>query len=314
MSFDVSVVIPCKNAERWIDAALASVAAQRLAPIETLVVDDGSTDRSLEVVRRWGGATVLTSTGPGNAARARNVGIQAARGEWVAFLDADDVWYPDHLARAAARLGAADAGYMANHDWLDQGGWPVPMPIGFHHDLASGAGLAPEVFVDALSRGFHFGHSTVVVRRSRTLAVGGFDESQVRRHDLDHWLRVLRGRTWAYDREPSAGYRLGTGGISMDVLACELYYLRALVRNREGFPTAAMDRLLATSAQRAMSLSFVNGTPEQQREARALGWSFLHPGYRAFYRLSDLWAGPLRQAIRVKRSVRALFRPGEWRP
>jgi hypothetical protein len=125
---------------------------------------------------------------------------------------------------------------------------------------------------------------------------------------------VVRGRTWAYEREPTAGYRLGTGGISTDVLACELYYLRALTRNLEGFESEAMRRLIETSARRAMSLSFVNGTRAQYQEARGLAWPFLTDGYRAFYSLSGLCAAPFRQAIRLKRGVRALFRPGEWQP
>lgn len=307
-AFTVSVVIPCWNAERWIEDALRSVAAQRHAPLEVIVIDDASTDRSIERVRASGVPVVLVQGPGGNAAIARNLGIEAARGDWIAFLDADDVWDPDHLARAKELLeGGPDVAYMSNHRWMEVTGQVIPMPPTLAHRIRTGVGVAPASFVEALAAGFHFGHSTVLVRRARTRDVGMFDPSQRKRHDIDHWLRVLEGRTWAYCAEPTATYRITPGGISQDIVGCELFYLRALLKNAAPYRhSAAMTALIRTSAQRAMSLSFADGTAAQFREARALAWAHLAPGYRAFYRASALCPGAFRAAIRTKRRVLGL--------
>lgn len=307
-AFSVSVVIPCRNAERWIEDTLRSVAAQRQAALEVIVIDDASTDRTVERVRATGVPVTLLAGPGGNAAVARNLGIAAARGDWIAFLDADDLWDRDHLARARDLLaGGRDVAYMANHRWMEATGRVIPMPPSLAHRLETGTGLTPVLFVEALAAGFHFGHSTVLVRRDRSREVGMFDPTQRKRHDIDHWLRVVEGRTWAYCAQPTASYRITPGGISRDIVGCELYYLRALLKNAGPYRgSAAMTGLIRTSAQRAMSLSFVDGTEEQFRDARALSWAHLAPGYRAFYRASRLCPGAFRAAIRTKRRVLGL--------
>jgi glycosyltransferase involved in cell wall biosynthesis len=92
----VSVVIPAYNAARFLPAALASVAAQTRAADEVIVVDDGSTDSTLERLREWPAVRVVEQPNAGPAA-ARNTGVAHATGELVAFLDADCVWYPRKL-------------------------------------------------------------------------------------------------------------------------------------------------------------------------------------------------------------------------
>lgn len=308
MSFTVSVVIPCRDAELWIDAALRSVAAQRHPPCEVIVIDDASRDRSIQQVRAAGVDVHLLAGPGGNAARARNIGIRAARGEWIAFLDADDVWHPDHLARAREMLqGGSDVAFMANHEWIDVAGHSLPMPPSLRHRLPTGRSLSATAFVDVLAGGFHFGHSTVIVRRDRSLEVGAFDEAQLKRHDIDHWLRVLSGRTWSYQAHPAAGYRMGTGGISGDTVSCEVWWLGALLKNRDaGYATPAMDQLIRTAARRAMSLAFVDGSAEELRRARELAWPHLAAGFRAFYRASVLSPRLFRAGIRLKRHARRL--------
>ncbi len=102
--FRISVVIPAYEAERYLGAALKSVAEQRLPVLEVLVVDDGSTDGTVRVAERFGGRVRVLKQARGGAAAARNLGVRAARGEWIAFLDADDFWLPDRLAWQAAEV------------------------------------------------------------------------------------------------------------------------------------------------------------------------------------------------------------------
>jgi len=96
----VSVIIPVFNGERFIGEAIQSVMDQTYPPLEIIVVDDGSSDKTADIVRYLSGARPILYRRQSNqgAAAARNAGVSLAQGEWIAFLDADDVWYPEKLA------------------------------------------------------------------------------------------------------------------------------------------------------------------------------------------------------------------------
>ena len=169
-----------------------------------------------------------------NAAVARNAGIEAATGDWIALLDADDVWYPNHLARAAELLSKTnDVAFMSNHDWIGLQGELLPLPEEFRCKLtAPRSGMDVEQFFQLTESGFHFGHSTVLYRLDRVRAVGMFDPSQRRRHDSDLWIRMIADQTWTYDTVKSVGYRENTpGSVSKAEAECDYFYLRALVKN-----------------------------------------------------------------------------------
>jgi hypothetical protein len=100
----VSVVIPAFNAAEWLDASIASVRAQAYQPIEVIVADDGSSDATASKAEALGARVVRTAgAGPGGA---RNAGIEAARGEFLQFLDADDMIAPGKIARQVGRLSS----------------------------------------------------------------------------------------------------------------------------------------------------------------------------------------------------------------
>jgi glycosyltransferase involved in cell wall biosynthesis len=99
----VSVVVPVRDGARYLAEALRSVAAQTLPPLEVIVVDDGSSDHSPALAAAAGAQVVRQP--PGGQAAARNRGVELARGELVAFLDADDLWPADKLEGQAAALG-----------------------------------------------------------------------------------------------------------------------------------------------------------------------------------------------------------------
>ena len=94
----VSAIIPVFNGERYLAHALESILAQTYRPLEILVVDDGSTDRSAEVAHRFGPAIRYIYQANAGAGAARNRGIALSTGDFVAFLDQDDLWAPDKLA------------------------------------------------------------------------------------------------------------------------------------------------------------------------------------------------------------------------
>src|SRR5436309_14667644 len=100
----VSVVIPVYNGERYLADAIQSVLDQTYRNFEVIVVDDGSTDRSAEIAKRFGEAVRYVYRTNGGVCKARNAGIAAARGAYIAFLDQDDLWLHDKLAAQVAYL------------------------------------------------------------------------------------------------------------------------------------------------------------------------------------------------------------------
>lgn len=93
----VSIVIPCYNCERYVAAAIDSILAQHHRPLEIIVVDDGSIDSSPRIARRYGQPVTVISQENSGSSSARNKGVRFANGEFLAFLDADDLWTPEKL-------------------------------------------------------------------------------------------------------------------------------------------------------------------------------------------------------------------------
>jgi len=105
----VSCVVPVYNGERYLREALDSILAQTYRPLELIVVDSGSTDGSVQAVSDYGRQIRLLVQDRAGPAAARNLGLGAAQGEFIAFLDQDDLWHPDKLARQMARFHACPA-------------------------------------------------------------------------------------------------------------------------------------------------------------------------------------------------------------
>jgi len=102
----VSCIIPVFNGERYLEETLDSVFAQTHRPIEVVVADDGSTDRSAEIARAYRHPVVFVHQPNAGHAAARNLGLSVAKGEYTAFVDADDLWHPEKLARQLERFAA----------------------------------------------------------------------------------------------------------------------------------------------------------------------------------------------------------------
>jgi glycosyltransferase involved in cell wall biosynthesis len=174
----ISVIIPYFNAAAFIDAALASVRAQSPAPHEIIVVDDGSTDGIAWRARAWADVRLLQQENKGPAA-AKNTGVRAAKGDIIAFLDADDMWPEGKLARQLARLEAApEAGIVMGNSravYLDGAQEPA------HAEAMAPRGLMQ----------MHLGAS--LIRRFVFHVAGLFDETL--RFSEDHdWLMRVRER------------------------------------------------------------------------------------------------------------------------
>ena len=102
----ISCIVPVYNGERYLSEALQSIFAQSYRPLEVIVVDDGSTDNTPQVVARFKNCIRYLEQSNKGPSATRNLGVSAARGDFVAFLDPDDLWHPEKLARQMARFEA----------------------------------------------------------------------------------------------------------------------------------------------------------------------------------------------------------------
>ena len=245
---------------------------------------------------------VLLTANFGNAGAARNLGIERASGDWIALCDADDLWFPHHLQQAAQVLtGGDDVAYMANHCLLEAD-VQSELPDSNRHHVESGGGKSGEAWLNELVKGFHFGHSSVIYRRDFIQKIGGFDESFERQEDLDLWLRAISRGTWAYGAQSAMAYRVDSAGsLSKAVIKSAIFYLRALLKNREYCVGAAMRMLIARNARHALSLAFVDGTRADFSAAWSLARPHISPRLRLFYRVARPLRPLARGAIRLKR-------------
>lgn len=202
MADGVSVIIPCYNNEACIEAAIASALGQTYPHTDVIVIDDGSSDRSLAAIQAFGSAIRWVSQPNQGAPTARNRGIEMARGPFIKFLDADDRLFPDSLERQVAiaqqRHLTTNAIVYGDAQWVDHTGAPLP-----------GTALKPrQPHEDPVAHILR--HSPLTScplhRREYLQAIGGFDPALTRGQEHDLHLRlVLSGVEFVH--HPGAVYQ-----------------------------------------------------------------------------------------------------------
>lgn len=193
----VSVIMPAYNARPYIGQAIRSVLDQDYPNLELIVIDDGSRDGTPELARSFGERVRVFERTNGGPAAARNFGFSVARGELIAFLDADDVWLPGKLSMQVDYLRAnPDVGFVFSNflRWFARPDGTFDPPPAPRDDPALGVVVSEhsgwiygELLFDNI---VHI--ITALIRRPVLDAVGGFDEGLRTGEDYDFWLRISR--------------------------------------------------------------------------------------------------------------------------
>jgi glycosyltransferase involved in cell wall biosynthesis len=209
----VSVVVPTRDRSRLLTTTLRGVLRQRAVDLEVIVVDEASTDDTAAAIAALADPRlhVLRHDTPWGVSAARNHGAEEARGDWVAFLDDDDLWAPDKLARQLQ--AAADSG----RDWAYTGSVNI---VGPSRIVYGEPPLAPEHVGAALLRynAIPGGGSNVVVRRTTLQRAGPFDTRLRNTEDWEMWIRLAKMGPPAWVCSPLMAYRVHASNSSLNVV------------------------------------------------------------------------------------------------
>lgn len=280
----VSVIIPAYNAQKYLAQAIESVLAQSYPAVECIVVDDGSSDATAAIAAGYGSRISYLRQENGERSRARNRGAQHASGEWLSFLDADDLIAPEKIEREVEALGGAPGCDLVFSRTLfvdESGASRGPLKI-----------AAPDP--DPVRRLFAGNFITVnafLLRRSSFEAVGGFDPALNRAEDWELLLRLaLAGSRFLCLDQFLACYRIhGENTIADNLKMTEAAYRVArsvAERYRDHFAAVGVspDAFLATHMARYGKELLVHGAAAEGRALIGEACRLPLPN-RHFYRL-----------------------------
>jgi len=226
----IAAIIPTYNYAHGIKQAIASVLNQTLSPVEIIVVDDGSTDGTRNVLDNYGSRINCLYQQNRGASAARNAGVRATNCEWVAFLDHDDEWYPDKLACQAASIVESGAEFCyTGYERFANGRFEETI------DPPDPSQLFPEIrFQNVLGPS-----SMYLVRRSRFDSLGGFDERLgASCEDWEFAVRLTRAARSVKVHQTLMRYNYHSSNASFkyrNLLQKELLIENTLLAGTEGF-------------------------------------------------------------------------------
>jgi tetratricopeptide (TPR) repeat protein len=288
-SLRVTVIIPSYNRANYLPVAIDSILAQSYPVFEIVVVDDGSTDNTAEVVKAYSNQVSFYERGHQGVSAARNYGLDMAQGDVIAWLDADDVWEPEFLASTVPLLENDPAldGVYTGIAHIDEAGNLLPQ--------SNIRTVPPQQLFSALLEEDFVLTPTVVVRKCCFDQAGRFDEQFHICEDYDMWLRLAKSFTLQGVSQPLVRVRIHSGNTLRDISA--LVHYRLLVVSKhfgavDGDPTLWSTEKQMAQAFALRDVAFVEiqaGQTEQgwaHLERAILCWPALLDGPRTFYELA----------------------------
>ena len=274
-SFEVGVVIPVYNGEKYIADAVRSALRQTVPPKEVIVVDDGSTDSTREVLSTFGQQIAVIRQRNKGCAAARNAGIGKTRTEWIGFLDADDMWKPNKLERMSQAIpGQHEVGllFSAVEHWWEHA---RRRQIRRRDRDSQCRRLYQEL---AGTNAVLGGGSGAVVRRSCLLDAGLFDETLRSAEDWDMWIRIARSWRAIYVDDVLTTYREHASGLSKNAGRMLKANLRVFAKHEPQFVADGFSgRSLCVAASKVYTRSAVAYLSSGEvTKARALFWKAVH--------------------------------------
>ena len=228
----ISVIVPAYNGQRTIVETINSVLEQTFIDFELIVINDGSTDRTLELLETVQDKRLKVYSYPnGGLPTARNRGIDRAKGKFISFIDADDLWTRDKLELQLEALQKNPQAGVA-YSWtisMDNNG------NSFHPGAI--ANFQGNVYANLLVSNFIASGSNVLIRREAIDSVGYFDETLKSAEDWDYWLRLAPKWDFVVVPKPQIIYRLSSGAMSSKIDVMEKYNTMVLTKAFESVPS-----------------------------------------------------------------------------
>jgi glycosyltransferase involved in cell wall biosynthesis len=296
----ISVVIPVYNNESTIQETIESVLTQSFSELELIVINDGSQDSTLKIVSSILDPRLKVFSYPnGGLAATRNRGISHASGEYISFIDADDLWTPDKLEAQFKALQVNPQAAVAYSwtDWIDESGQFL-RPGG--HISVKG-----DVFATLLVRDFVESGSNPLIRAEALAEVGGFDESLPAVEDWDMWLRLAARYEFVCVPSPQILYRVSSSSMSSNVWKMEAGSLQVIERAFAVAPESLqhLKREVLGSRYKYLTFKSLEGTPERKKGLAAV--RFLWQMVR--YDRSMLWRSQILAIVLVKIAIATLL-------
>ena len=272
----ISVIIPTYNHARYLACAVRSILSQMFCDWEAIIVDDGSTDDTAQVVRTFTDARLryVYQRNQGLSA-ARNAGLALVHSPLVAFLDADDEWEPEFLSTCLSLFEQKPglAGVYTRTRYIDGEGLLLP---------AVGGGVVPaEQLYDRLLEGGFFPPAAALISTQAVVDAGGFDDSLTSVEDWDLWLRVAGQGTMVGIPDALARYRILSGSMSTDV--ARMHRNRMRVLDKYFGPPSGAPESWPSDKRRAYAFAYRAGALGHiQQQRRDEAWRILAEAVRVW--------------------------------
>lgn len=233
----VSVIIPTFNRAATVGRSIESVLKQSYRPMEVIVVDDGSTDNTLDVLAEYGDRIRTIQQPNGGPSSARNTGVAGAEGEIIAFLDSDDTWMPEKIAKQVDLMisGGSDIPCCVCNAVISDGDGPARTSFAnadVATDFAQGFWMNPAPLV---ATRFILFNQVVAIRKEAFLRIGGFKEHMRLLEDHDLAFRLSLLGPWAFVSEPMVEKYNDTDGLGVQAMKNPGVHARAWAEVLKGF-------------------------------------------------------------------------------